>query len=159
MKNVLLINSLSKTINLLKNTKDYQWGHNGSCNCGHVAQALTGLSKKEIHEYAMEKEGDWREKANLFCETSGKKIDSIIKVMLSNGFSLEDIGDIEYLSNPKVLKRIEKRELNRNELLDVLLYLETWKVILQGLSEDWNPKVSNKREVEIYDSVPEYEYV
>ena len=60
-----LMEALKKTIQRLREDKStYQWGHLGSCNCGHLAQTVTHLSKDEIHELAIRSLGeDWSEKA------------------------------------------------------------------------------------------------
>lgn len=156
-----LINILEKTITQLEQTKDYQWGHMGSCNCGHLVQAITGQSKAEIHNIAMMTEGDWSEKAEKFCFESGLPIDKIIAKILSVGFEIEDIQHIEYLSHPKITSRLINTSFRhrRNSIDDVKLYFKAWIEELKETKshiDNWSPKVSRK-EVIIYDSVPEYE--
>lgn len=36
-----LIDMLRQTVVALKDSDQYQWGHSGACNCGHLAQVLT----------------------------------------------------------------------------------------------------------------------
>ena len=65
-----LIQALRRTANNLLSGSKYQWGHMGACNCGNLAQELTSLTKKEIHDYAMRGHGDWSEQVDAFCPTS-----------------------------------------------------------------------------------------
>lgn len=59
-----LINALRKTARNLQTSTSYQWGHMGSCNCGHLVQEVTKLTKAQIYEYAMRtRGGDWSEQA------------------------------------------------------------------------------------------------
>ena len=53
-----VIQALRNTAHRLA-TAPYQWGHMGSCNCGHLAQTITRLTKAEIHARAMQRYGDW----------------------------------------------------------------------------------------------------
>jgi len=157
-----LVKILKNTITLLEETESYQWGHMGSCNCGHLAQAITGKSNAQIHNMAMLTDGDWSDKAEKYCKDSGLPIDNIIKEMLSVGFELDDIHHIEYLSHPKITKRLKDTPFKhrRNSLEDVILYFNAWIDELENRRESlktWTPKVQEK-EVIIYDSVPETEF-
>ncbi|WP_243635867.1 hypothetical protein [Hymenobacter edaphi] len=40
-----VIEALRTTAQRLSTQAPYQWGHMGSCNCGHLAQTITRLSK------------------------------------------------------------------------------------------------------------------
>ena len=59
-----LIEAIRNTARSLEKSEKYQWGHMGSCNCGHLAQELTRLNASEIHQRAMQKYGDWNEQLN-----------------------------------------------------------------------------------------------
>ena len=111
----------------------YEWGHMGSCNCGHLAQTVTRLSRAEIHRRAMERAGDWGEQVVDYCPTSGYAIDHVIEEMLALGLDRGDLSDLERLSGPKVLARLPlgERELKRNRRDDVALYLRTWASLLE----------------------------
>ena len=111
----------------------YQWGHMGSCNCGHLVQEITKLSKAEIHEYAMRKYGDWTEQSMDYCANSGQPLDLVISQMLEAGLDIRDLGHLEKLSDPKVLKRITpgNRTLRHNVRDDVVLYMQTWADLLE----------------------------
>jgi hypothetical protein len=129
-----LINALRITAKKLAEGGNYQWGHMGSCNCGNLAQELTNLTKSEIHQFAMQGRGDWREQVEEFCPTSGLSIDLLIADLLHRGLSVTDLQDLEWLSDQKILKRIplERRDKMRHNVReDVVLYMNTWANILE----------------------------
>lgn len=158
-----LIDILQQTIALLERSEQYQWGHSGACNCGHLAQVITGHDKSQIHYWAMQKGGDWTDNAGDYCQSSGYEIDRVIEIMLQVGLQIEDIQDIETLSNPKVLAHLpaEKRQLSHNKKEDVIFYFQTWVALLEqelGLASthQWTPHpTAPMQEVVIYDSVPQ----
>ena len=130
-----LIAAFRRTVSKLKKDAPYQWGHMGACNCGNLAQEITHLSKAEIHQFAMEKHGDWNEQLIDYCPTSGYPMDLMITKMVEAGLTLDELKHLEKLSDPKVLVHIpfEKREsLQKNRKEDVILYLETWTKILEN---------------------------
>ena len=129
-----LINALRQTAKRLRSGAAYQWGHLGSCNCGHLAQTLTNYSKGEIHTAALARHGDWGEVSEEYCPNSGKKIDEIIETMLIAGLNIEDIEFLENLSDPKVLSRMKVNALGlrHNVKLDVITYMEEWSNMLES---------------------------
>lgn len=133
--NSKLIQALKSTALKLKNGANYQWGHMGACNCGNLAQELTSFTKAEIHKYAMERHGDWNEQIIDYCPSSGYPMDLMISKMLNFGLTLDDLAELENLSNKNILAQIpfERREkMNRNVREDVILYLNTWALILEN---------------------------
>jgi hypothetical protein len=44
-----LFKALNKTVEKLRTTDRYMWGNSGACNCGHLAQVVTDLSREDIH--------------------------------------------------------------------------------------------------------------
>lgn len=127
-----LVIALRDTAQKLSEGSPYQWGHMGSCNCGNLAQTLTNLSKAEIHNFAMERYGDWSEQIREYCPNSGLPIDWIIDEMLRNGLNTQDLINLERLSDDNVLRHLPegKRYLNKNNRADVVVYLETWANLL-----------------------------
>ena len=101
-----LIALLRSTATRLAAESDYQWGHMGMCNCGHLAQSITGLTRREIHEAALVREGDWERQAEDYCPTSGLMIDHILAAMMRLGMTRDDIRHLEKLSDPAVLRRL-----------------------------------------------------
>jgi hypothetical protein len=128
-----LIHALRETAKKLETGVHYEWGHMGSCNCGNLAQELTPLTKKEIHDYAMRKYGDWTEQAMDYCSTSGMTLDFVISTMLQSGLELSDIRHLEYLSDHEVLRTIplEQRYLRHNKREDVVTYVKAWANLLE----------------------------
>jgi hypothetical protein len=145
-----LIQALRNAARKLGKSEHYQWGHMGSCNCGHLVQEVTNLSKAEIHEYAMRtRGGDWSEQALDYCPTSGFLMDQVISYMLDAGMDVVDFKHLERLSDKKVLNRLplEDRYLKHNVRKDVVKYMHTWADLLeeklaeQISLEDIQPKV------------------
>lgn len=135
--NPRLIEAIEKTIAKLSNGAVYQWGHMGACNCGNLAQELTQYTKAEIHQFAMQKHGDWNEQVLDYCPSSGLPIDLMISKMLDFGLTIDDLSNLERLSDPIILSQIpkEKRDqINKNSREDVILYMQTWSKILR---ENW----------------------
>ncbi|RMF70108.1 MAG: hypothetical protein D6743_00770 [Calditrichaeota bacterium] len=131
--NLQVIEALRRTAARLKGGAEYDWSHQGSCNCGHLVQTITHKSRAEIHALALQKAGDWGEKAIDYCPTSRYPIDHIITAMLEMGFTTDDLFHLERLSASKVLERIpqSRRPLQRNRREDVILYMETWAEMLE----------------------------
>ncbi|TGE24157.1 hypothetical protein E5K00_02780 [Hymenobacter aquaticus] len=129
-----VIQALRDTAQRLATQAPYQWGHMGSCNCGHLAQTVTHLTKAEIHSRAMQRYGDWERQLLDYCPTSGLPIDETIDEMLALGFSRSDLTHLEKLSDPAIRAAIpfERRNaLRHNQRDDVVLYLQTWAQLLE----------------------------
>ena len=133
-----LLAALDRTIDRLSSDTAYSWGHMGMCNCGHLAQSITGLTQSEIHASALEREGDWEEQANRYCPTSGLLIDTVLAAMFSLGLTRDDVRHLEKLSDPNVLRRAGRAYLRRNNREDVLLYLRAWHAVI--LAEGSEPE-------------------
>lgn len=130
---VELVRALRTTAERLKSGAQYQWGHFGACNCGHLAQTITKLSKAQIHRAAWLYAKDWADAAVEYCPTSGYPIDHVLTEMLALGLTTNDIAELERLSSLEVLARLmpERSELSRNVRDDVVLYMETWAQLLE----------------------------
>ena len=128
-----LIDALRRTASKIQEGAPYQWGHMGSCNCGNLAQEITKLSKAQIHAYAMQGHGDWNEQLNDYCETSQIPMDLLVHEMLTFGFSMEDLKNLERLADKDILAclPLESRYLKHNVRNDVVLYLKTWANMLE----------------------------
>lgn len=129
-----LIQALRDTARRLAAEAPYQWGHMGSCNCGHLAQTVTRLTKAEIHTQALQRYGDWERQLVDYCPTSGLPFDQTIDEMLALGFSREDLTHLEKLGDPAVRHTIpfERRDIMRhNQRDDVVLYLRAWADLLE----------------------------
>jgi hypothetical protein len=129
-----LIQAIRKTAKKLADSPQYQWGHMGSCNCGHLVQEVTHLSRTQIHEYAMRtRGGDWSEQAMDFCPTSGYLMDQVISIMLDAGMELADFKHLERLSDKEVLALLpeDTRHLRHNRREDVVKYMNAWADLLE----------------------------
>ena len=133
-RTLAVIQALRDTAQRLATQAPYQWGHMGSCNCGHLAQTVTQLTKAEIHARAMQRYGDWERQLTDYCPTSGLPIDQTIDEMLAAGFTRADLSHLERLSDPAIRMAIpfERRDaLRHNQRDDVVLYLRTWAGLLE----------------------------
>lgn len=129
--NLKLILAIRNTAKRLIHEAPYQWGHMGSCNCGHLAQEITRVSKADIHNYALHSEGSWTDQSRAYCPTSGLPMDLLISSMLDAGLALDDLEYLEKLSNPKVLKRLNHTHLRFNQRADVVKYMLAWADLLE----------------------------
>jgi hypothetical protein len=130
-----VIQALRTTAQRLATEAPYEWGHMGSCNCGHLAQTVTALPKGEIHARAMQRYGDWDQQLRDYCPTSGLPIDETIDAMLALGFTRQDLAHLERLADPAIRAAIpfERRNaLRHNQRDDVVLYLRTWADLLEA---------------------------
>lgn len=129
-----IIETLRSTAKALETSTDYQWGHMGSCNCGFLARQISRKEKKEIHQYAMQKNGDWSEQLNDYCAGSGLLMDELITLMLDAGFDADDLKHLERLSDPYVLGALPDANLSlrHNVKQDVILYLKVWANVLEA---------------------------
>lgn len=128
-----LVAAIRQTADRLAKGANYQWGHMGSCNCGHLAQTITQLDKGHIHGAAMSRHGDWSEQLRDYCPQSGLPLDEIIDQMIAWGLSKDDLAHLERLSDAKVIEALppNKRYLRHNQRDDVVLYLYTWADLLE----------------------------
>ncbi len=131
--NRILIDALRRTARRLREGADYSWGHLGMCNCGQLAQAVTGRAGAEIHSAALAAGGAWIDRAREYCPTSGRPVDAILRELMGIGLNVSDVADLENLSDDRVLRRLPsgRRWLTRNEVSDVVEYLETWAGLLE----------------------------
>jgi len=132
--NLKLISALRRTASKLENGNSYQWGHMGKCNCGNLAQELTEYSSAQIHEYALlSRSGDWSEQTSAYCGITKLPLDWVVDAMLDSGLDINDLKNLEYLSDSKVLKRfpMNERNLKHNVLTDLVKYLITWADMLE----------------------------
>ena len=130
---IKIVQVLRETAKRIKQGAPYQWGHMGSCNCGHLAQTITKLSKGEIHKAAMQRYGDWSEQLRDYCPQSGLPLNEMIDSMLELGFTRSDLINLERLKAPEVLAQLPEKHkyLKHNLRDDVVLYLNTWANLIE----------------------------
>lgn len=129
-----LAENLRVTAARLTSTNAYKWTHQGRCNCGFLAQTLTGHSAARIHQLAVQSEGEWVDHASAYCENSGLPIDQVIQEMLSFGLTVDDLADLEHLRSTEVLRWMptgqKQPDYRRKE--DVIAYFDTWAQVLDA---------------------------
>ncbi len=125
-----LISAVRRTARKLKQGAPYQWGNMGSCNCGNLAQELTSFTKAEIHEFAMQKLGDWSNQMEDYCPTSGYPMDHLITSLMEKGLTERDLKNLEWLSDRQIVAEIG-RELQRNNRQDAIDYMKTWARLME----------------------------
>lgn len=124
-----VIEALKTTAARLEGGAEYQWGHSGACNCGHLAQTVTQRSKREIYTMV---NGEWSEHLNDYCPITGQALDDAAAQMIAFGFTPGELADLERLQDSRVLKHLpEPRHLRHNAREDVVLYLQTWARMLE----------------------------
>ncbi|MEY4583279.1 MAG: hypothetical protein RL701_7982 [Pseudomonadota bacterium] len=126
--NPKLIWALRTTAARLLQGAPYRWTHMGACNCGHLAQTVTHMTADAIRRYALERAGEWAEQGIEYCPTSGYPIDAVLKALFDLGLTSDDLGELEKLSNPAVLRRLPvdvRTALSYRERDHVVLYMRT----------------------------------
>ena len=128
-----LIGALRQTAARLAGGARYEWGHMGRCNCGHLVQTLTDMSDVEIVRSIDNQLDEWTEHAKDYCEGTGEGVEDLFRTLAGVGFGHEDVMRLEYLSDPRVLRRLpgDRRHLRRNDVKDVTLYMETMADVLE----------------------------
>jgi hypothetical protein len=146
---------------LTREETTYRWASFAHCNCGHLAQTITGLDPDEIQKRAMRKEGDWGGQARGVvrlrfpdfdygdrpaldegawepenigaCQVSGAPLDDILKQMYALGLDASDVGHLERLSDPEVRRRLGKNTsyFAHHQRENVVAYLEAWADLLE----------------------------
>lgn len=131
--NITLINSLREAAQNLRNGAHYAWGHHGSCNCGHLLQVLTQLSKEEIVRHAQTVNGEWTEIAEEYCGVSNAPAYLLVSKLEKMGLTPTDIHNLEYLEDRTVLQALPGgfRWLKKNVREDVVVYFETFANLLE----------------------------
>ena len=107
----------------------------GACNCGHLAQTVTHMTAEDIRRYALERRGEWADQGLEYCPASGYPMDVILGALFELGLSSDDLGQLEKLTNPQVLRRIPvelRTQLSYRERDHVVLYMRTFADLLEA---------------------------
>lgn len=131
--NINLINTLRQAARNLRAGAHYAWGHHGSCNCGHVLQVVTQLSKEEIVRHAQTVYGEWTEIAEEYCGVTNAPAYLLVAKLEKLGLTPTDIHNLEYLEDKAVLQNLPGgfRWLKKNVREDVVVYFETFAAMLE----------------------------
>ena len=133
-----LIGGLRLAANSLRKGEFYAWGHHGACNCGHLLQVTTSLSKENILAHAHTAPGEWTEIADEYCETSNSPASLLVAELMQLGLTNTDIHHLEYLDDRAILNQLPGgfRWLKKNQREDVILYFETFADQLDSMRID-----------------------
>jgi hypothetical protein len=128
-----LIAALRQAAQNLRNGAHYAWGSHGSCNCGHLLQVVTQLSKDEIIRHAQTVYGEWTEIAEDYCGVTNAPAYLLVSKLEKLGLTPTDIHNLEYLEDKAVLQGLPGgfRWLKKNLREDVILYFETFAALLE----------------------------
>lgn len=131
-----LITALRQAAQNLRAGAHYAWGSHGACNCGHLLQVVTQLSKEEIIRHAQTVHGEWSEIAEDYCGVTNAPAYLLVSKLEELGLTPTDIHQLEYLENRAVLESLPGgfRWLKKNLREDVVLYFETFAEILEEQS-------------------------
>lgn len=142
-----LVFALRKTAARLRQGSQYKWSNFGHCNCGHLAQTITDLDARTIHEAAFSQSGDWGQQARDYCQASGLPIARVIREMLDVGLHVTDLEHIERLSHPDVLKALpEGRRLHHTSREDTIFFMELWADLLMAKLTKDKPELAQSNE-------------
>ncbi len=161
-----LVVALRQTAARLARTETtYRWASFAHCNCGHLAQTITGLDPEEIQRRAMRKEGDWGSQARAVaplrfpefdygdrpaldegawepenvgaCQVTGAPLDEILDDMYALGLEASDVGHLERLSDPEVRRRLGNNTsyFAHHRRENVVAYLNAWADLLDDRAE------------------------
>ncbi len=149
--------ALLRAADQLERGAPYQWGHVGQCNVGHVVQHLALMSDREIMAAFGRTLTQWREHAaeyfdaaigdeplattesqQDYCSERNIPLEQVYRLFAVAGLRAEDIGHMEFLSDPAVLARLHHRRLHRNNPADVARYLRTYAQLLAERSGEEN---------------------
>lgn len=130
---IQLVSALRAAAINLRNGAHYAWGHHGSCNCGHLLQVVTQLSKEEIVRHAQTICGEWTEIAEEYCGITNAPAYLLVSKLEKLGLTPTDIHNLEYLEDKTVLQHLPGgfRWLQKNVRGDVVAYFETFATILE----------------------------
>lgn len=134
------ISALIKAKQKLEEGADYFHGTYGKCNCGIVAQVVTGLSSKRIAEAFSDSELNNRVYLKTYgpvffyamaeesCSVTGMPINDIVSTLSEWGFTFQDLKELELLSN----KKYNTGGYQMDSKTGLINYLENWIADLQS---------------------------
>ncbi len=98
-----LIRALRETAADLRNkAKLYNWGSITQCNCGLLAQKITGIARDNLLDSLAPLEpGHWTHMAKQTekCLLTNRPLSAVFATLLAAGVELEDFKRIEYLDD------------------------------------------------------------
>jgi hypothetical protein len=131
------------------------------CNCGILAQCVTGfsvgsrqylthgeiwISLRDVFSMLNYGRGGvgWAELSDFYCSTTGLPFSEVIESLLDIGLTARDIANLENLSDEKIVSRVGLGPLTKDNPQHVAKYLEAWASLL----EDEAKSPSNLRAIQ-----------
>lgn len=144
-----LINAFRRVAGNLESGAEYNWGNATKCNCAHLVQCLAPDSAEATLRELRPQLDEWTEFANDYCPHSGASTDQLLDALYEHGLTHEDIHQLEYLSNRKVLAALPGgfRYLEHGNRRHVALYLRTWASLLELEQKRQAPSFNARLEV------------
>jgi hypothetical protein len=157
-----LISALRRTaVQLQRPETIYRWSRFAHCNCGHLAQTLTGLDPRTIETAASRHAGDWAEQARTLarrpsaqswlltsassddgacepeaidvCNVTRRTMVEIIASLQAWGLEPVDVECLERLSDYAVRQRLGTSTVDfpHGDRQNVIAYLNAWADLLE----------------------------
>lgn len=151
-----LITALRETARRLEQSDTvYRWSKFAHCNCGHLAQTITGLAPRTIEAAASRRPGDWGEQARTVasrelldatadecafepesidvCNVTKRTMTEIVGALLAWGLEPVDVEALERLSDYAVRRRLGTSTIDypHGERQNVIDYLRAWADLLE----------------------------
>jgi hypothetical protein len=126
------IRVLREAANRIESAPDaYHWTSGDTCNCGIVMQVIKGIDAKALRKLrsGQDARGSWSYVS--FCHNSGERYIEVIDCLMATGFDHADISNLEWLTDEKVLTRMDATCLDEQSAVDVVNYMRTWADLLQ----------------------------
>lgn len=166
---VRLVVALRETaLSLERQATVYRWSRFAHCNCGHLAQTITGLAPSTIEAAAKRHPGDWGEQARTLCgprlrpsldaggpamdgalepeeldvcNVTGQTMPEILATLFAWGLEPVDIEALERLSDSAVRRRLGTNTIDfpHGERQNVIAYLRAWAALLEEKLEEKLP--------------------
>jgi hypothetical protein len=156
----LIVALLETALNLEREATIYRWSRFAHCNCGHLAQTITGLAPSTIEAAAKRHPGDWGEQARTLCgprlrpsldpgspsvdgalepeesdvcNVTGRTMTEILATLCTWGLEPIDIEGLERLSDSSVRRRLGTNTIDfpHGERQNVIAYLRAWAELLE----------------------------
>ena len=98
-----LIRALRETAHNLRQGCIYDWWHMTECNCGLLAQTITGMNATELRGAMGGMPGCWTHSASdeySYCKRTGEPLHAVFKTLADAGVEQKDYVAIEHLRGP-----------------------------------------------------------
>lgn len=99
----------------------YEWSEPSCCNCGSLFCALTGKSAADLQSEIPETINDsesatWKTLIGQHCPITGMPTQKLFRELFGYGLTQKDMLNLEYLSDRKVIARMNLHEIKQVEI-------------------------------------------